>query len=313
MLKKWEGRLILLYILNDKRYKNFIRTKGLKYLPNFLLPKFRPKIIEDLTEDNINLAKVVGINLKPVNFSEESQLEQFTKGILKIKSEEDSHIYIEESRSISIEALDYIEANTGLKFNTGDNIRIFNIPFIIKDIYHVLNKDYNSKDTLIICSDINKLKLLVTTLSEHINFITVHGIDKSIKDEVYEDIFDTTGISIFQPNNLDKVIRNYGTIINFNEILDFNLSNIRNDALILDFSRKKPLRKLPNNKKNIIIEEIGFKIGIKSSWILEPIDANLLEGFDSKSEKRFSQVFTKNDFYFIRDFINTEIKLSGRV
>lgn len=313
MLKKWEGRSILLYILSDKRYRNFIRSKGLKYLPNFLIPQYRAKIIDDLTKDNIKIGEIAGINLKPVSFLEERQLELYIKGILKIKSEVDSHIYIEEFDSIPLEVLSYIEDSTGLKFNTGDNIRIFNIPFIIKQVFSILDQDYNSKDTLIICSDRNTLKYSISILAELINFITVYGVDKSIKDEIYTEVFDTTGISIFQPNNLDKVIKNYGIIINFNDILDFNLSNIRNDALILDFSRKKPLKRLSSNKKNIIIEEFGFEIGMKSPWIIEPLNSSLLEGLDRQNQHLFSQVFTRNDFYFTKDFINTEIKLRGRV
>lgn len=282
-------------------------------MPNFLIPQYKAKLIDDLIIDGIKIGEIAGINLKPINFLDERQLELYIKGILKIKSEDDYYIYIEESEDIPLKVLNYMEDSTGLKFNTGDKTRIFNIPYIIKGVFNALNQDYNSKDTLIICNDSTKLKYSIEILSEFINFITVYGVDKSIKDEIYTEILDTTGISIFQPNNLDKVIKNYGIIINFNDILDFNLSGIRNDALILDFSRKKHLKDLSNNKKNIIIEEVGFDIGMKNSWILEPVNSSLLEGLDRQNQLIFSQVFTRNDFYFIKDFIDTEIKLRGRV
>lgn len=281
-------------------------------MPDFLLPKYRPKIIDTISKENIILGKVSGINIKPIDFSDKVQLERYIQNILKIKAEEDTNLYIEDCESFSSDIIDYIEKNTELNFSSGDNIRILNIPDIIQEVHKLLNQDYNGRDTLVICSNRNTLLYTLNILSEYIKFITVVGIDRTIKEEVYEEILELTGISIFQPNNLEKVIKNYGIIINFNDVLDFNINGIRNEALILDFSKIKPFKGLNNKKKNIVIEEINFESGLDNKWLDKRVTPGLLESLNQDNNKTFRQILTKNHFYFIKDFISKEIKWRGR-
>lgn len=303
-----------MYILTSERYKKHIKSEKLKYLPDFFLPTYRPKILDTITKEDKVLGKVVGLNIKPIDFSNSIQVERYIENIMKIKSNEDEKIYLEDYESIPLDIMDYITKKTELKFITGDNTRILNIPNIIQEVHKVLKQDYSSKDTLIVCSDINILKDIIDVLSEYIKFITVVGIDKDIKEEVYGEILDSTGISIFQPKSLEKIIKNYGIIINFNDIIDFDIKTIRNEALILDFSKSKPFDALNNLKKNIVIKEINFELDLDCNhWLDKRVNASLLESLNQHEGQKFKQIKTKNDFYFINDFISREIKWRGRI
>lgn len=314
MIKKWEGSFILLYILTSERYKKHIKSEKFKYLPDFFLPIYKPQIIDTITKDGISLGDVVGINIKPIDFHNTTQQEKYIENIKKLNTKNYTNIYLEEYYKLPAEIMDKIIDSTELNLISGDNTRILNIPNIIKEIHKYLKQDYYSKDTLIICSDINRLKFTIEVLSEHIKFITVIGLDYSWKEEIYEEVLESTGISIFQPNNLEKIIKNYSIIINFNDIIDFNINSIRNESVILDFSREKPFKLLNKSKKSIVIDEINFDINLDSyKWIGSRVCPDLLESLGQHNEKEFRQIGIKNDFYFVKDFIFNGIKLRGKV
>jgi len=314
-VKKWEGRYILIYVLGDESYRNLIKTNALRFVPDFLLPHFKPKIIENInTNEEVVIGKIVGINIKPINFLDKKQWDLFIEGIIKVKTVEDTKIYIEDFIKYPVDYLNKIECNTSLKFRSGDNIRISNIPLIIEKIYKSLGKGYNLTDTLIISDNKQKVIDTIKLLTDKINFFTVIGLDPLSKDELYEEILDCTGVSIFQPNNVDKIIKNYGTIINYNNKVDFEKGNVRNESVIIDFSIEKPFKVLESTNKRIIyVGEINFELNISNNWIGKFGSAELIECIDGYDNMEFSQIYTNNDFYFIDDFIKSEIKKRGRI
>lgn len=283
-------------------------------MPNFLLPSYRPKVIDMIIKDNNIIGKVVGNNVKQVNLLDTKELNSYIEGILKIKSEEDTNLYIEDFNKFPVDILDILQERTGLIISSGNNIRMLNIPYIIKEVFRCLGRDHNSTDTLIISHSKDKLVETIKLLSDTINFFTVIGIDVSLKEQVYNEVLDCTGISIFQPNNIDKIIKNYGIIINYNDEIELEKKDIRNQSVIIDFSKSKPLKSLETTKKDIIyIEDINFKFENNSDFMSNHISPNLLESFGEDGEKGFSQINTNNDFYFIGDFIKSHIKIKRRV
>ena len=308
------GDSILVYVLNSERYCKVFKANNLKFIPNFLLPRYRPKVIDMIVKDDNIVGKIVGNNLKPVNLQDIKELNLFIEGIIKIKSDEDTNLYIQDIDNIPLHILDIIQDRTGLTFSSGDNSRMLNIPSIIKEVCRCLGRDNNSTDTLLI-SD-NKVKLVDTIklLSDTINFFTVVGIDASIKEQVYDEVLDLTGISIFQPKSIDKIIKNYGIIINYIDDLKLEMKDIRNQAVIIDFSNEKPFKILEGTKKEIIyIEDINFKYEINNDFIGNYISPDLLVGFGEGDKNIFSQIKTNNDFYIISDFIKSQIKVRRRV
>lgn len=256
---------------------------------------------------------MVGINIKLFNPSDSKQCESYIDAILKIKSEMDTKIFIEDAKDYPVEFFKEVEGRTGLIFSSGDNIRMLNIPFLINDIYKCLSKDSNSADTLIICDNKEMLIDLITILSESINFFTIIGLELSEMDELYDEVFESTGVSVFQPKSIDKIIKNYGTIINVNNKIYFDMKEIRNQSVIIDFSRKKPFKHLENSKKNIIyVEDIIFRVNSFNSWIETFVQPELFESLGEGKDK-FSRIYTKGDYYLVEDFIKSEIKIKGRI
>ena len=295
-------------------------------MPTFLFPMFKPKALGSIKKGVEEVGRVVGINTKPLKDSDGNQCIKFVEAIKKVKKDSDSMLYIEDFDLYSLEFFAFIEERTELKFNTGDNIRTKNIPLILSEITKKLSKDMHQADTLIICNNRDRIIEIIKGLSAFINFFTVIGVEASIKDEVYNYVYECTGISIFQPNNMEKIIKNYSTIINTMDEIYFDIANIRNQAIIIDFSYNKPLRTLANSKKNCIyIEDINFKVKTPyhlnelgdisphyNEWINEYIEPELHEGL-MEEEKIFSQIYTNNDYLYLEDYVLNKTKIKGRI
>lgn len=302
-----------MYILDCDSYKNYFQSGWKKFVPDFLLPKFEPRVLEEIASNDELIGRVVGINIKEFNYSNDNELDLFIRGIDKLKEPDDGNIYIEKSEKYPIEIFEKIHEITGLKFSSGYNIRILNIPTLLNEIYKNLGREINSTDTLIISDDRNIALDIIKVLTEKINFFTVYGIDAALKDEFYEEVLENTGISIFQPNNIKRIIKNYGTVINFCNKIDTDEFDFRNQSVIIDFSEKKPLKLIQNKRKNILyIQDINFKSNLTSKWIGDYVNPELFVCING-AETKFSQIYTNNNFYFIDNFIQSYIKKKGRI
>ena len=311
MLKIERRIIILLYVLSGSSYKSYLKKNGFKYVPDFLIPQIRPRILGEIKRNEILVGKVLGINTQ--NFERVKDEKKYIKAIKELKQIDDSKIYIEETNGLDKSILDLISQESGLAFCDGHNIRLFNIPHIIKSINGGLKRDRNFGDTLIISSKKEEILNIIQSLIDQFSFFTVHGVEDSQKEEVYEDIFNKTGVSIFQPSNIDKILKNYSTIINFSNNLKIDVNSIRNQALIIDFCQNKPLKLLENSKKNVIlIEDIFLKVENYNSWINNFVSPSLFEALGE--EKRiFSKIYTNNEFYNPSDFVRNSINRSGRI
>lgn len=241
-------------------------------------------------------------------------MESFIEGINNVKTEEDTTIYIEEGHKIIKDIKAYIEIETGLKFPSGEDIRLFNIPYILQDVILYLGDYYHPSDTLIVCNQKDMLIKVIMSLSEHINFFTVVGIDNSIKEEVYEEVFQSTGISIFQPKDIGKIIKNYGIIINFSESIELETRDIRNQTIVIDYSKMKALKYLENKKKNIIyVEDINIKNNIHNQFLGKYISPELYEALQFEENRKLEQIYSKDKFTYIRKIVSTIERKKGMV
>jgi hypothetical protein len=294
--------------LDCDRYKNHIKSGWVKFVPDLLLPKFRPKIIEEVIRNDKTIGRVVGVNIKALDFSNSNEWQLFIDNIKSLKGKDDRNIYIEGMRKYPLKILKKISESTELIFCSGYNIRILNLPILLSKIYKSLGKELNSSDTLIISSEKSVVCDVIRVLSDMINFFSVYGMEDDQREEFYEEILESTGISIFQPKNMDKVIKNYGTIINFSNNIDIEKFDFRNQSVIIDFSDNKPLKVIQRKKKNILyIQDINLKSNVNSKWIGEYVDPELFVCIDGV-ENTFSQIYTNNHFYFIDDFVRNNLK-----
>ncbi|TJX15561.1 hypothetical protein E9840_01960 [Tissierella creatinini] len=282
-------------------------------MPAFLMPRIKPVNLGILVKESGEVGKIVGVNTYPIGDLKGSNLDKVLNFLLNEISPNYNKIYFEDFKEFDQVYLDYILEATNLIMPSGKEIRIFNIPFIIKQVNEGLNKSINTSDTMIISQDKDIHFKIILQLMDKVSFFTCIGLDPSVCEEVYNEIFKSTGVSIFQPTNIEKVIKNYSIIINFSEEIEFDLEKIRNQALIIDFSKNKPFKVLENSKKNVIlIEDIRLKIHKFNDWIDEFVSPELFEAL-GETHSVFSQIYAKNHFYRVGDFINKGIKKAGKI
>ncbi|MDD2446928.1 MAG: hypothetical protein PHY91_04450 [Tissierellia bacterium] len=298
--------------MDCNHYKEYTKKNLLKYIPDFVLPQIRPRVIEEIIEDENIIGRVGGINLKQLNYLDDVQWQRYIEGIKSILDEE-TILYIEGSEKFPKEILIEIEKETDLEFSSGNNIRIKNLPSLLREVYKHIGRDINSTDTLLICDDGNTIMETIELLRDDVKFFTVYGIAADDKEEFYADVFNNTGISIFQPNNIKKVIKNYGTIVNFCNKIDIEVFDFRNHSVIIDFSYDKPFKILKNKKDNIIyIQDINFKSDIISKWIGEYVNPELFLTI-GKADSGFKQIYMYDGYYYIEEYISKAIIKRGRI
>ncbi len=300
-------------MLGGKSYRAYLKKGKFKYLPAFLIPRIKPVKLGSLVKESGEVGKIVGVNTYPIGDLKAPNLDRVLKFLLNEISPNYNKIYLEDFKEFDQAYLEYILEATNLIMPSGKEIRIFNIPFIIKQVNEGLNKSINTSDTMIISQDKDIHLKIILQLMDKVSFFTCIGLDISLREEVYNEIFKSTGVSIFQPTNIEKVIKNYSTIINFSEEIEFDLEKIRNQALIIDFSKNKPFKVLENSKKNVIlIEDIRLKIHKFNDWIDEFVSPELFEAL-GETHSVFSQIYAKNNFCRVSDFINKGIKKAGKI
>lgn len=308
----------MIYIISHNRYKELFKTGLYKYIPDFILPKYRPRVIDDIIKGEEVIGHVLGINLKAVDLKVDSFLDEYINKILSLKSEEDKLLYIEGLEDIESNILKEIELRTSMAIPTGENNWFYNVPIILKQLLKHLNENSFENEVLIICGDKEKTLKLIKTIPEDLRFISIIGKNENVLEEIYEIILDETGISLFQPNNIENTIKDYNVIINLSDegIIDFK--SIRRKAIIFDLSSTKYLSKIiEDSKHNIFINSISISIKdkdiSKNIWVGEEVTPRVCELLIADECKEFSKIQWKNHNYSIKEFINKEIKIKGKI
>jgi len=305
----------LLYIINDKKYLEHYKKGFIKHVPEFLLPKIKPNIIDDIVKDESLMGKIAGINMKPIEFNDEKELDKYIIGIRNIKTENCTNLYIEDHRYIPDEILEYIENTLDMNISKGISIKISQIPLIIKKIYALLKEDLGEKEVLILSKDKEILKKIIKGVSKDLKLITAIGYDNKYENEIYEYILEKTGLSLFYSSNINKILGNYSIIINL--INDFNLdiSKVKRKCLIFDFSEKS-LVKNENGKSNNI-EDFVFQLKDtdinETKWIEKDIHSDLYESLNGNCKNEISYLSCGNDYYTIEEYVNLFIKHRGKL
>lgn len=308
----------MIYLVNHNRYKEFFKTGFFKYMPDFLLPKYKARVLDNILKGEEVIGHILGINLKEVDLSIENNLDEYINNILSLKSEDDTLLYIEGLEDINVDILKEIETRTSMTIPTGESIWLYNVPIVMNQLLKGLNEDSFEEEVLIICGQLEKSLDLIRTLSKDLRFISIIGNDGVILEQIYETILEDTGISLFQPVNIVNSIKNYSIIINLSEDVFTNLKNIRRKATIFDCSISKHLTDLVNSSKNnIIIDSISINISdtdiLTGRWIENEVSPKLYELLMADEPKEFYRILWKKQYYFLKDFINREIKIKGTI
>lgn len=276
------------------------------------VPVFKTRILDSITVDHKVIGNIAGINLKPIDYKNKEIFKKYILSILKMKNETHKEIFIEELEHFNIEIKEEIERETSMKFPTGREIQLYNLPIIIENLAKKTNKDLLKEEVLIISNDRKEAIELIYLLANIFNFISLLGIVEEEKEEVYREILDNTGISIFQPVNVENTLNQYGIIINLSNRLPFKLKEITKTTLVFDFSKYKPFSILGNNS---IIYDINMKmedLDTGGNFIISKnISSSLYEGLFGEKLEKYCQISTKYNSYDIDEYINQIIRIKG--
>lgn len=285
----------------------------INYVPELFLPRFKPVIIDDIVKDDTVIGKVVGINLKPIDISKKSDLQAYINAIKKIITEEYSRLFIEGLENYNEEILIKLQESLNMKIVDGESIRISNLSFAMENIYRFLKDNSNEKEVLILCDNKEMTKRIIKEIAKSIRFVTVSGCDKDSNEEIYEYILEETGLSLFYPYDIQRIIEHYNIIINLLDNVNLDFSKIRKNCIIFDLSKNKVL----SNKRFISIDDFGFHIkdmGINGNkWINNKISSGLYESLIGCQKHNIKYLIIKNQYYLIKDYVNSCLRMKGRL
>lgn len=305
----------LLYIINDKKYLEYYKKGFIRHIPEFLFPKIKPHIIDDIVKSESLIGKIAGINMKPIEFNDEKELEKYIIGIRNIKTENCTNLYIEDHRYIPDEILEYIENTLDMNISKGISIKISQIPLIIKKIYTLLREDLGEKEVLILCKDKEILKKIIKGVSKDLKLITAVGYDDKYENEIYEYILEETGLSLFCSSNINKILGNYSIIINLMKDFNLDIDKIKRNCLFFDFSGKSLVKKEERkfNKIGDFVFQLEDTDINKIKWIEKDIHSDLYESLNGNCKKEISYLSCGNDYYTIEEYVNLFIKHRGKL
>lgn len=308
----------LLYIINHDKYLEYNRNGFMKYVPYTLLPSIKPKIIDNIIRKDDIIGKVAGVNIKPIEFSCEKELGEYIMGIKKIGMKDLSGMYLEEAEYIPKEAIKHIEGKLGMKISQDKNIKINHIPLVIKKIYNLLDDDLQGKEVLVISKDKETTKKVVKGISKDIKFITTLGCNPEENEEIYEYILEETGLSLFHSSDIDKILGRYSIIINLADDFKLETSKIKRNAIVFDFSHGNIFKPKENNNNAFqSITDFGFDLQDlyldKNKWLDDKVNSELYGILNGNLPGEIRYVCLENNYYSIKAYINSFIKIRGKL
>lgn len=287
-------------------------SKGMKkYLFKLRVPQYRGRKLHDIIMEEKVEGYIYGINLKPLDICSKDKVEEYISMINDVVEEEYTSIYIEEE--LSLETIRLIEDSLSISKSEYKDLLIYNIPYIIDEFKLKIKGDFY-KEEILILSDKKEIVLKITdALSEKFSFISVLGLNDSDRENVYEVVFENTGISIYYPQGNNISLRRYGLIINILDEFTKNYKDIRNNAIILDFSDTKVLKGF----NRYVIEGIGFDISdvnlVDNPWISNEVSDSVYSCMFKGERRIFSKVLNNDELITIEDFLDQgSIRIKGR-
>lgn len=244
--------------------------------------------------------------------------EKIIKSLENLKEEYIDYIIFEDMFLFDRIDLELIEEESNLKVLDGRKVLITFLPIALKEIYGLLDEDIKSKEVLIIGDNEKDTKAIIEAICKDIRFITIAGqYRKEVIDNIYEDILEKTGLSIFYSKNIDKILTNYSVIINLMDNYSIDFTRLRNEAIVFDFSLDKGLKKNSGHKGRVIIEDFIFKeeaLNIKSGkYLPKVVYSQLYEYLKDFHKDDLKGFYMNNEVYSIEEFVNQKIKNKGNL
>lgn len=273
------------------------------------MPKYKEKRIQEIKIENKILGHICGVNLKPLNYSDEKELEEYINKIRQVMEDEYKKIYIEEE--IPIDIRKKIKKGLSMGETNFMDIRIYNIPYILEGLITSFKGEMTKEELLIISNNKDECLRIIDGVFNSFSFISVLGLNEGDGESLYEEVLEATGISVYLPHYNNISLRRYGLIINTLDNLSIDLTDIKKKAIIMDYSQVKPFAGI----NRYVIEDISLNIGDlgldENPWIGNEIDSDLFTSLFKKERQKFCRIYKNDSLLTINDFINQEFKIKG--
>lgn len=309
----------LIYILSQKTYYDYYYRGIKRILPRSLIPIIKPIVIETIYDLDGNISgKICGIFLRDYPKEKDKIIENIIVSLENLKDEHINYIVLEDMFLFNNMDFRLIEERTNLKVLDGIKVLTAFLPIALKEIYKLLNEDIKTKEVLIIGDNEEQTKDIIEAICKDIRFITITGqYDRGIIDNIYKNILEKTGLSIFYSRNIDKILTNYSIIINLIDNYSIDFKKLRSEVIVFDFSINKSLSKSNLPKGKNVIEDFIFKkeaLNIKSNkYFPEAICSRIYESLKEFHEDDLRGFYIDDNIYSIEEFVNKKIKNKGKL
>lgn len=218
-------------------------------------------------------------------------------------------IYIEEDLPWKIRKK--IEKELSLKGPEGMDIRLYNISYIVEDLVEKFRRNLREEEVLIISEDRSLCLKLIDEISSEFRFISVLGLDEQEGENLYEEVLESTGISVYLPQGKNISLNRYGLVINVLNKTIIDVDKINNRTIILDFGG----RKLFEKANRYVIGDISLEIkglGLaENPWISEEINSSLYECLFHGECRKYKRIYKGESLLTMDEFINQNPIIKG--
>lgn len=307
-----------MYIVGENKYFSHYNRGIFKLIPKNLIPVVKPKILDTLYDrDGKEIGKIGGVLLNTSKIEEEF-VEPFVRGVNKIKFHNIKYLVIEQLSSLDRDNIKTIQDKTNLKVLDGTQILIMYLPLVLKNIQTYLKEDFREKEVLIIGEGDKLTEELIYKLHKCVNFITLVGGDEGEIRGISQTIYKNTGLSIFYPKKIDKILTNYSIIVNLKDDSFIHLNKFRKRAIIFDFSISKNFSKSIKEPRDVVvIEDFMFYQEdlniIKNPWVQKWLPSRFYEFFQTHIHMEPKSFLVDGHIYTIEELVSSKIRQKGEL
>jgi len=305
-----------IYILEPEVYKKYLKKGIYSIIPEKYLIKLKikPKFITYFTNENGNrIGKGIGVFLTYDGLNREEYVRMVIESLNKFKEENTRKILLDNLHIINSEDIYVIEKETNMEIIDGKKVLIRFLPYVLQKIAKELNINIRDEEILIIGEDGDLTRQLIQVLSREARFLTLVGEDENYIQDLVQEIYNATGLSIFYSKNIDRILTNYSIIINLKDNQYINLNNLKSKCLIFDFSIEKILRNNLKNRYAIVVEDFLFRIPQTiSEKEYFPLDNEMsswkYEAIELFEKSHLYKLQTNGGKYDMKSFVDLQIK-----
>lgn len=260
-----------LKIINGKEYEDYLTCKGLyRYIPKKILKIFQGKIKARVICDYISKKQEVkvglgvGIFLNDTDIQKDEYKHKIISTINNLKQQSqyrDIEYLVVDDLKLDAKDIKEIRQQCDVKVPEGKSLFASNVSRCLDEICKKRNQGMSEKEVFIISDNTKVTQDLVIELAFSSRLISIYSKDEQFSEKIQRDVLNKTGLSLNITQTLDICFDYFDFIINLGEDIDFNLSKLNKNKVIIDVSVDKSLS-IKSRKKTkgfILIDDMFFE------------------------------------------------------